>query len=92
MLGKKFVSTDYFYESLFCNDKLLCYDSRQVANICCVLNDSDAPGKHNFDVLRKLVLPDGSILRARLPGRPTKDSLFTDPSRDGVRCVFHFHH
>ncbi|KZV50207.1 putative galactinol--sucrose galactosyltransferase 6 [Dorcoceras hygrometricum] len=44
---------------------------------------SDAPGKHNFDVLRKLVLPDGSILRARLPGRPTKDCLFTDPARDG---------
>ncbi|KAK4375604.1 hypothetical protein RND71_006281 [Anisodus tanguticus] len=43
----------------------------------------DAPGKHNFDVLRKLVLPDGTILRARLPGRPTKDTLFSDPSRDG---------
>ncbi|CAN4113047.1 unnamed protein product [Withania somnifera] len=48
---------------------------------------SDAPGKHNFEVLRKLVLPDGSILRARLPGRPTKDSLFTDPSRDGVSLL-----
>ncbi|KAL3331898.1 hypothetical protein AABB24_032495 [Solanum stoloniferum] len=48
---------------------------------------SDAPGKHNFDVLRKLVLPDGSILRACLPGRPTKDSLFTDPSRDGVSLL-----
>ncbi|KAJ8562318.1 hypothetical protein K7X08_011609 [Anisodus acutangulus] len=48
---------------------------------------SDAPGKHNFDVLRKLVLPDGTILRARLPGRPTKDSLFSDPSRDGVSLL-----
>ncbi|XP_073034458.1 probable galactinol--sucrose galactosyltransferase 6 isoform X2 [Primulina eburnea] len=48
---------------------------------------SDAPGKHNFDVLRKLVLPDGSILRARLPGRPTKDCLFTDPSRDGASLL-----
>ncbi|XP_060172034.1 probable galactinol--sucrose galactosyltransferase 6 [Lycium barbarum] len=48
---------------------------------------SDAPGKHNFDVLRKLVLPDGTILRARLPGRPTKDSLFNDPSRDGVSLL-----
>ncbi|KAK4369945.1 hypothetical protein RND71_009420 [Anisodus tanguticus] len=47
----------------------------------------DAPGKHNFDVLRKLVLPDGTILRARLPGRPTKDSLFSDPSRDGVSLL-----
>ncbi|KAK4479519.1 hypothetical protein RD792_015035 [Penstemon davidsonii] len=48
---------------------------------------SDAPGKHNFDVLKKLVLPDGSILRARLPGRPTKDCLFSDPSRDGVSLL-----
>lgn len=48
---------------------------------------SDAPGKHNFELLRKLVLPDGSILRPRLPGRPTKDCLFSDPSRDGVRSV-----
>ncbi|CAA2958543.1 probable galactinol--sucrose galactosyltransferase 6 [Olea europaea subsp. europaea] len=48
---------------------------------------SDAPGKHNFDLLKKLVLPDGSILRARLPGRPTKDSLFSDPARDGVSLL-----
>ncbi|KAG8367438.1 hypothetical protein BUALT_Bualt16G0072200 [Buddleja alternifolia] len=48
---------------------------------------SDAPGKHNFDLLRKLVLPDGSILRARLPGRPTKDCLFSDPARDGVSLL-----
>uniref|UniRef100_A0A1D1XH42 galactinol--sucrose galactosyltransferase n=2 Tax=Anthurium amnicola TaxID=1678845 RepID=A0A1D1XH42_9ARAE len=48
---------------------------------------SDAPGKHNFELLRKLVLPDGSILRAQLPGRPTKDCLFTDPARDGVSLL-----
>ncbi|KAK1292491.1 putative galactinol--sucrose galactosyltransferase 6 [Acorus calamus] len=48
---------------------------------------SDAPGKHNFDLLRKLVLPDGSILRARLPGRPTQDCLFSDPARDGVSLL-----
>ncbi|WZY75223.1 hypothetical protein YC2023_021607 [Brassica napus] len=47
----------------------------------------DAPGKHNFDLLRKLVLPDGSILRARLPGRPTQDCLFADPARDGVSLL-----
>ncbi|KAM7268843.1 hypothetical protein ACFE04_011009 [Oxalis oulophora] len=41
---------------------------------------SDAPGKHNFELLKKLVLPDGSILR----GRPTGDCLFSDPARDGV--------
>lgn len=44
---------------------------------------SDAPGSHAFDVLRRLVLPDGSILRAKLPGRPTRDSLFRDVMRDG---------
>ncbi|CAN8252431.1 unnamed protein product [Cochlearia groenlandica] len=48
---------------------------------------SDAPGKHNFDLLKKLVLPDGTILRARLPGRPTRDCLFTDPARDGVSLL-----
>lgn len=44
---------------------------------------SDAPGKHNFDLLKKVVLPDGSVIRARFPGRPTKDCLFSDPTRDG---------
>ncbi|KAL6898069.1 hypothetical protein ACP4OV_006665 [Aristida adscensionis] len=48
---------------------------------------SDAPGKHNFELLKKIVLPDGSVLRARLPGRPTKDCLFTDPARDGVSLL-----
>ncbi|KAL7097060.1 hypothetical protein ACP275_10G119100 [Erythranthe tilingii] len=48
---------------------------------------SDKPGKHNFDLLRKLVLPDGTILRARFPGRPTKDCLFSDPTRDGVSLL-----
>ncbi|CAI0417137.1 unnamed protein product [Linum tenue] len=48
---------------------------------------SDAPGKHNFELLRKLVLPDGTILRALLPGRPTRDCLFSDPARDGVSLL-----
>uniref|UniRef100_A0A0D3GDD3 galactinol--sucrose galactosyltransferase n=1 Tax=Oryza barthii TaxID=65489 RepID=A0A0D3GDD3_9ORYZ len=48
---------------------------------------SDAPGKHNFELLKKMVLPDGSVLRARLPGRPTEDCLFTDPARDGVSLL-----
>ncbi|XWS70734.1 hypothetical protein CRYUN_Cryun03dG0073800 [Craigia yunnanensis] len=51
------------------------------------LHVSDAPGRHNFELLKKLVLPDGSILRARLPGRPTRDCLFTDPARDGVSLL-----
>lgn len=48
---------------------------------------SDKPGHHNFELLHKLVLPDGSILRAQLPGRPTRDCLFCDPARDGTRSV-----
>ncbi|KAL2338410.1 hypothetical protein Fmac_012856 [Flemingia macrophylla] len=48
---------------------------------------SDAPGNHDFELLRKMVLPDGSVLRPRLPGRPTKDCLFTDPARDGVSLL-----
>lgn len=34
-----------------------------------------------------MVLPDGSVLRARLPGRPTRDCLFSDPARDGVSLL-----
>ncbi|XP_042500149.1 probable galactinol--sucrose galactosyltransferase 1 [Macadamia integrifolia] len=49
----------------------------------CAIYVSDKPGQHDFNLLRKLVLPDGSILRARLPGRPTRDCLFSDPARDG---------
>ncbi|KAL5537478.1 hypothetical protein UlMin_045066 [Ulmus minor] len=49
----------------------------------CAIYVSDKPGNHNFDLLRKLVLPDGSVLRAQLPGRPTRDCLFVDPARDG---------
>eukprot|EP00193_Tetraselmis_chui_P000478 CAMPEP_0177763786 /NCGR_PEP_ID=MMETSP0491_2-20121128/7051_1 /TAXON_ID=63592 /ORGANISM="Tetraselmis chuii, Strain PLY429" /LENGTH=1004 /DNA_ID=CAMNT_0019279905 /DNA_START=153 /DNA_END=3167 /DNA_ORIENTATION=- len=44
---------------------------------------SDKPGKHNFDLLRRLVLPDGTVLRANLPGRPTVDTVFCDVMRDG---------
>jgi len=44
---------------------------------------SDKPGQHDFTLLRRLVLPDGSVLRANLPGRPTSDTVFTDVMRDG---------
>lgn len=44
---------------------------------------SDAPGHHNFEILHQLVLPDGGVLRALLPGRPTRDCLFVDVLRDG---------
>lgn len=42
---------------------------------------------HNFNLLKKLVLPDGSVLRAKLPGRPTRDCLFVDPARDGTSLL-----
>ncbi|KAK1401241.1 hypothetical protein POM88_000846 [Heracleum sosnowskyi] len=48
----------------------------------CGIYVSDKPGHHNFNLLKKLVLPNGSILRAKLPGRPTRDCLFSDPTRD----------
>jgi raffinose synthase len=48
----------------------------------CPVYVSDAPGHHDPELLRKLVLPDGSILRAKLPGRPTRDCLFVDVAAD----------
>uniref|UniRef100_A0A803P6L3 galactinol--sucrose galactosyltransferase n=1 Tax=Cannabis sativa TaxID=3483 RepID=A0A803P6L3_CANSA len=53
----------------------------------CAIYVSDKPGYHNFELLRKLVLPDGSVLRAQLPGRPTRDCLFADPARDGTSLL-----
>ncbi|MED6206779.1 putative galactinol--sucrose galactosyltransferase 2 [Stylosanthes scabra] len=53
----------------------------------CPIYVSDKPGNHNFDLLKKLVLPDGSVLRAQLPGRPTRDCLFADPARDGISLL-----
>lgn len=48
----------------------------------CAIYVSDKPECHDFNLLKKLSLPDGSILRAKLPGRPTGDCLFSDPARD----------
>jgi raffinose synthase len=45
---------------------------------------SDTPDGHNFDVLRELVLSDGTLLRADNAGRPTRDCLFADVTRDPV--------
>lgn len=53
----------------------------------CPIYVSDKPGNHNFELLKKLVLPDGSVLRAKLPGRPTRDCLFVDPARDGISLL-----
>lgn len=49
----------------------------------CPVYVSDKPGKHDFNVLKKLVLQDGSVLRAKYPGRPCRDCLFDDPVMDG---------
>nr|UAD82042.1 raffinose synthase 2 [Trebouxia lynnae] len=43
---------------------------------------SDKPGAHDFELLKRMVLPDGSVLRPLLPGRPTKDILFADVLKD----------
>lgn len=40
---------------------------------------SDKPGGHDFELLRTLVLSDGSVLRARGVAVPTRDSVFGDP-------------
>ncbi|XP_022716287.1 probable galactinol--sucrose galactosyltransferase 2 isoform X2 [Durio zibethinus] len=49
----------------------------------CGVYVSDKPGQHDFKILERLVLPDGSVLRAKYPGRPSRDCLFTDPVMDG---------
>lgn len=45
---------------------------------------SDLADAHDFAVLQKLVLSDGTILRADQPGKPTLDCLFIDPTREDV--------
>lgn len=39
---------------------------------------SDKPGEHDTALLRKLCLPDGSVLRCADPALPTTDLVFTD--------------
>jgi raffinose synthase len=52
---------------------------------------SDTVDGHNFELLRKLVLSDGSVLRADQPGRPTRDCLFADVTREPVLLkIFNF--
>ncbi len=45
---------------------------------------SDKPGAHDAELLRKLVLSDGTVLRADRPARPSPECLFSDPSRERV--------
>lgn len=46
---------------------------------------SDKPGKHDFEIIKRLVLPDGAVMRAKYPGRPSRDCLFVDPVMDRKR-------
>ena len=43
---------------------------------------SDRPGRHDMELLKRMVLPDGSVLLCAQPGRPTLDCLFSDCMRD----------
>ena len=45
---------------------------------------SDKPGESNFELLRKLVCPDGRVLRCDGPGRICRESLFSDPTKEDV--------
>ncbi|KAJ0230921.1 galactinol--sucrose galactosyltransferase 5 [Hirschfeldia incana] len=44
---------------------------------------SDCVGQHDFDLLKRLVMPDGSILRCEYYALPTRDRFFEDPLHDG---------
>jgi len=53
----------------------------------CPVYVSDVPGEHNIPLLKKLVLPDGSVLRAKKSGRPTRDCIFADVGKDGSSAL-----
>ncbi|RWW56546.1 hypothetical protein BHE74_00036729, partial [Ensete ventricosum] len=44
---------------------------------------SDSVGHHDFDLLKRMALPDGTILRCDHYALPTRDCLFEDPLHDG---------
>ncbi|XP_073060315.1 galactinol--sucrose galactosyltransferase-like [Primulina eburnea] len=44
---------------------------------------SDSVGKHNFELLKTMTLPDGTILRCDYYALPTRDCLFEDPLHNG---------
>ncbi|KAH1097572.1 hypothetical protein J1N35_014493 [Gossypium stocksii] len=48
---------------------------------------SDSVGKYNFNLLRKVALPDGSILRCEHYALPTRDCLFEDPLHDSKTAL-----
>lgn len=59
----------------------------------CPVYVSDKPGEHDFDLLRKLVLQNGTVLRCPGPGRPTRDCLFHDPTKEPILLkIFNVNH
>nr|CAD1833207.1 unnamed protein product [Ananas comosus var. bracteatus] len=44
---------------------------------------SDSVGSHDFDLIKKLVFPDGTIPRCQHFALPTRDCLFKNPLSDG---------
>jgi len=54
---------------------------------------ADTLDGHDFSLLRKLVLSDGTILRCDNIGRPTRDCLFADVTSEPVLLkVFNYNH
>jgi raffinose synthase len=49
---------------------------------------SDKPGAHDPALLARLALPGGLLLQPLLPGRPTRDCLFSDPCRSAEATSF----
>lgn len=45
---------------------------------------ADAPDNFDFALMRKLALSDGTILRPRHPGLPTRDCLFDDATQEPI--------
>uniref|UniRef100_A0ACD5Z355 Uncharacterized protein n=1 Tax=Avena sativa TaxID=4498 RepID=A0ACD5Z355_AVESA len=48
---------------------------------------SDSVGSHDFALLRRLALPDGTVLRCEHHALPTRDCLFLDPLHDGATML-----
>ena len=44
-------------------------------------------GKHNSEILERLVLPSGKILKCSQPARPTVDCLFKNVMEDGITAL-----
>lgn len=72
----------------YCPDRRKCIGTGPICRSVCraisggAVYVSDKPGEHDFDLLRRLVLPDGSVLRACGAARPSRDCLFVDVLRD----------